>query len=350
MIARVNAPRRSRLNALAVACCVSLSTTPVMADDISAFYSGRTISMIVASGPGGGYDLYARTLVRHYGRHIPGNPNFAVQYVPGGGGIVAANNVYGLARRDGSAMGLLASSTFLLAAVGDPNTKFDNLKFTFIGNMNEEVDTCSVWHTTGIKSVEDLTTREVIIGTAGPGSNSQTFPLGMNSVLGMKFKAIPGYHGGAQIRTTAMERGELQGTCGIFVSTLGAQFPKQLADGHLRVVLQMGLSRHPDYKDVPNALELAKTSDGRAALELLFAQLALGRPVLAPPDIPADRAAALQKAFNATMTDPQFVEEATKTRVELRWFGADRMKEVMERMEAAPKNVKEDVRKLLGPS
>ena len=329
--------------------CVMLAgaTAPATADAVAEFYAGKTISMIVASGPGGGYDLYARTLVRHYPRNIPGNPNMVIQYVPGGGGIVAANNVYGLARRDGTGMGMLASSTFLLAAVGDANTKFDNLKFTFIGNMNEEVDTCSVWHTTGIKSAEDIKLREVIIGTAGPGSNSQTFPLAMNSALGMKFKAIPGYQGGAQIRTTAMERGELQGTCGIFVSTLNAQFPQQLSEGQLKVVLQMGLSRHPAYKDILNALEMATDPNGRAALELLFAQLALGRPVLGPPDIPADRAAALQKSFDATMNDPQFRAEAEKTRVELRWFGAARMKEVMERMEAAPKPVKDDVRKLL---
>lgn len=330
--------------ASALLACAATSAT---ADPVADFYKGKTVAMLVASGPGGGYDLYARTLVRHYPRHIPGNPNIVIQYVPGGGGIVAANTLYGVTPRDGTGMGLLASSTFLLAAVGDKNTKFDNLKFTFIGNMNEEVDTCSVWHTTGIKSVEDLKSREVIIGTAGPGSNSQTFPLGMNSVLGLKFKSIPGYHGGAQIRTTAMERGELQGTCGIFVSTMNAQFPKQLADGHLKVILQMGLSRHPAYKDVPNALELAMDPNGRSALELLFAQLALGRPILGPPDIPADRAAALQKGFDATMNDPQFRAEAEKTRVELRWFAASRMKEVMERMEAAPKAVKDDVRKLL---
>ncbi len=339
---------RMKTSAWAFACAMaSGAVTPASADAVADFFAGKTISMIVASGPGGGYDLYARTLVRHYPRLIPGSPSMVIQYVPGGGGIVAANNVYSLARRDGTGMGMLASSTFLLAAVGDPNTKFDNLKFTFIGNMNEEVDTCSVWHTTGIRSAEDLKKREVIIGTAGPGSNSQTFPLGMNSVLGMRFKAIAGYQGGAQIRTTAMERGELQGTCGIFVSTLNAQFAQQLSDGHLRVVLQMGLSRHPAYKDVPNALEMATDPNGRASLELLFAQLALGRPILGPPDIPADRAAALQKAFDATMDDPQFRSEAEKTRVELRWFGAARMKEVMERMEAAPKAVKEDVRKLL---
>ncbi|MDP2354920.1 MAG: tripartite tricarboxylate transporter substrate-binding protein [Beijerinckiaceae bacterium] len=339
---------RIRSSVCALSCIlVTGAVGQASADAIADFYTGKTISMIVASGPGGGYDLYARTLSRHYPRNIPGNPNVVIQYAPGGGGIVAANNVYGLARRDGTGMGMLASSTFLLAAVGDANTKFENLKFTFIGNMNEEVDTCSVWHTTGIKSAEDIKSREVIIGTAGPGSNSQTFPLAMNSALGMKFKAIPGYQGGAQIRTTAMERGELQGTCGIFVSTLNAQFPQQLAEGKLKVVLQMGLSRHPAYKDVPNALEMANDQKGRAALELLFAQLALGRPVLGPPDIPADRAAALQKAFDVTMNDPQFRAEAEKTRVELRWFDAARMKDVMERMEAAPIAVKEDVRKLL---
>lgn len=333
-----------RALAFAIAACAS---APARADAVADFFAGKTISLVVASGPGGGYDLYARTLVRHYPRLIPGNPAMVIQYVPGGGGIVAANNVYGIARRDGTGMGMLSSSTFLLAAVGDANTKFDNLKFTYIGNMNEEVDTCSVWHTTGINSAADLKTRDVIIGTAGPGSNSHTFPVGMNSVLGFRFKPIPGYQGGTPIRVTAMERGELEGMCGVFVSTLNAQLTRQLADRHLKVILQMGLSRHPDYKDVPNALELASDESGRAALELLFAQLALGRPILGPPEIPAERATALQKAFDATMEDAQFRAEAEKTRVELRWFGAARMKEVMERMEAAPKPVKEDVRKLL---
>lgn len=332
----------------ALSCVMLASATGLAgADPVAEFYAGKTISIIVPSGPGGGYDLYVRTLARHYPRNIPGNPNMVIQYVPGGGGIIAANAVYSLARRDGTGIGMLASSTFLLAAVGDANIKFENLRFTFIGNMNEEVDTCSVWHTSGIKSAEDMKVREVILGVTGPGSNSLTFPLAMNSALGMKFKTIRGYQGGAQIRTTAMERGEVQGTCGIFVSTMNAQFPQQLSEGRLKVVLQMGLSRHPAYKDVPNALEIARDPSGRAALELLFAQLALGRPVLGPPDIPADRAAALQKAFDATMNDLQFLAEAEKTRVELRWFGAARMKEVMERMETAPQPVKDDVRKLL---
>jgi len=338
------------------ACALSASTLALFcaahvqdarAQGAGNFFADKTISFIVASGPGGGYDMYARTLTRHYGRHIPGNPVFAVQYLPGGGGIVAANTLYGLSRRDGTAMGLLASSTFLLAAIGDQHTKFDNLRFTFIGNMNEEVDTCSVWHTTGIRTVEDLRSRDVIIGTAGVGSNSHTFPLGMNAVIGTRFKTIPGYSGGAQVRTTAMERGELFGSCGIFVSTLGAQFGQPLAEGKLSVVLQMGLSRHPKYKDVPNALELARDDAGRQSLELLFAQLVLGRPVLAPPEVPKERADVLSKAFEATMRDPQFQADAEKVNVETRWFGPERMREVMQQMENAPTSVKQRVRAML---
>jgi len=334
----------SRRAVFGLAC---LASAQAHAQDAGQFFADKTINFLVASGPGGGYDMYARILTRHFGRNIPGNPSFAVQYLPGGGGIVAANNLYGLSKKDGTVMGLLASSTFLLAAVGDQHTKFENLKFTFIGNMNEEADTCSVWHTTGIKSVQDLKSREVIIGTAGVGSNSHTFPVGMNAVIGTRFKPIPGYSGGAQIRTTAMERGELHGSCGIFVSTLGAQFGQPLAEGKLNVVLQMGLTRHPKYKDVPNALELASDDVGRQSLELLFAQLALGRPILAPPDVPQDRAALLSKAFQDTMRDPQFIAEAEKTNVETRWFDGARMRDVMMKMESAPAPIKVRVKAIL---
>ena len=334
----------------ALFCALALSATlatAAKAEPVADFYKGKTISLLVASGPGGGYDLYARALARRYPEHVPGKPAIVIQYLPGGGGLVAANNLSELAPRDGTAIGLLASSTLLLAALGDRNTRFENLKLTYVGNMNEEVDTCSVWHATGVKSYKDVMQRDLIIGAAGAGSNSQTFPLAMNKVLGTKFKVITGYNGGAHLRVAAMEKGELQGTCGVFVSTLGARFAKQLSDGQLKVVLQMGLSRHPEFKDVPNALELAKDESGRAALELLFGQLALGRPFFAPPGVPEDRARALAKAFDQTMNDAEFRAEAKKMNVELRWFDAARMKAVMERMEATPEPIKEEVRQLL---
>jgi tripartite-type tricarboxylate transporter receptor subunit TctC len=337
------------IKGFALSLLLSASSMAANADDAAQFYAGKTLAFIVASGPGGGYDLYARLLARHYPKYLPGNPSIAIQYVPGGGGIVAANNIAGLARRDGTAIGLLASSTFVLAAVGDPQTKFENLKFTFVGNMNEEVDTCSTWHTSGFNSVDDIKQREAIFGTAGVGSNSHTFPMAMNELLGTKFKLIPGYQGGAHVRTIAMERKELDGSCGIFVSTLGAQFKAPLANNQLKVVLQMGLSRHPLYKDVPNALELAPNEAARAVLELLFAQLTVGRPIVAPPDVPKPQADALQKAFDQAMSDPQMLADAEKSGVELRWFGSSRMKDEMLKMESAPASVKSNVRRILNP-
>lgn len=310
------------------------------------FFAGKTITLLVPSGPGGGYDTYARTLARHYAKHIPGRPQIIVQNVPAGGGLVAANNLFNLSPRDGTAIGMLASSSLLVAAVGERLAKFENLKFTPIGNMSEESDTCSVWHTSGIADAREFLTKDVIIGSEGVGSNSHTFPLGMNEVLGAKLKIISGYSG-TQLRFAAMERGELQGACGIFVSTLGVLFEKQLAEGTLRVVLQMGLSRNPKIKDVPNALELAPDASGRAALELMFGQLALGRPIFAPPDVPRDRAEILAKAFAATMGDPEFLADAEKMRIDTRWFGPERMTEVVAQMDAAPEPVKARVRKIL---
>jgi tripartite-type tricarboxylate transporter receptor subunit TctC len=172
--------------------------------------------------------------------------------------------------------------------------------------------------------------------------------MAMIQLLGAKFKLIPGYQGAATSRTTAMERGELQGTCGIYVSTLLSQFGPFLKDGRLRVVLQMGLARHPAFKDVPNALELAHNPEDRQAFELLFAQLALGRPFVAPPDVPADRVAALRQAFDATMEDPELVAEMDKRNLERRWFGHARMTEILSRMKDAPASAQDRIRKILG--
>jgi tripartite-type tricarboxylate transporter receptor subunit TctC len=309
--------------------------------------SSRRISMIVASGPGGGYDIYSRTLARYYGKHLPGNPAIAVQNMPGGGGNVAANYLYNIAPRDGSAIGMLQSVSFLVAALGDKSAQFVNSKFSLIGNMNEETDTCLLWHTSKIADAKAFLTEEVIIGGAGLGSTSVSFPMGMNNILSSKLKIIPGYHGAANERVIAMERGELQGACGVFLSTVKSQLAGQLRDGKIRIVLQMGLSRHPDLADVPNALEFATSGLGKSALEFLFAQLAFGRPILAPPGVPSQWLSAAQAGFDKTMQDPEFLTEAKKLNLETRWFGAARMADVMGRIDSVDEAVKATVRTLL---
>ena len=324
---------------------VGAVAAPAAAQD-GGFFAGKTISLAVPSGPGGGYDTYARTFARYYPKHIPGKPQIVVQNTPGGGGLVAANNLFNLAARDGTALAVLASSSFLVAALGEKLAKFDNLKFTPIGNLSEESDTCSVWHRSPIENTQDLFTKETVVGSEGIGSNSQTFPLAMNDVLGMKFKIIPGYQG-TQLRAAAMERGELHGACGIFVSTLNALFERQLKEGTWRVVLQMGLSRNPRFPDVPNALELAKTEEAKATLTTMFAQLALGRPLYGPPNVPSEQAATLQKAFALTMEDSEYMAEAAKLGLDRRWFGPDRMNEIMRDMDSATEPVKVRLRKIL---
>lgn len=319
---------------------LSVAQTPAQ------FYAGKTITLAVPSGPGGGYDTYGRTLARHFSKHMPGEPQLVVQNVLGGGGMVAANNLFNVSPRDGTALALLASSSLLLSALGERLAKFDNLKYTPIGTLSEESDTCTVWGGSAVKNARDFLTRDVVIGGEGAGSNSQTFPMVMNDVLGARLKVISGY-GGTRQRFVAMERGELEGACGIFASTMKALFERQMADGSLRVVLQMGLSRHPDHPDVPNALELAPDESGKAALTLMFAQLTLGRPVFAPPGTPQDRADALVKAFAATMEDPEYVADTQRMKIDRRWFGPERMTAILRDMNNAPEPAKERVRKIL---
>jgi tripartite-type tricarboxylate transporter receptor subunit TctC len=340
-------PKRTAmvLMAGAVMVCASIVwPAPARAETPAEFFRGKSVTLGVGSGPGGGYDAYSRSLSRYYSRFIPGNPAVVIQYVPGAGGMVVANNTYSVAAKDGTFMAMIPSSVLLDGVLGSSAAKFDVQKFTLIGNMNEEADTCSVWHTTGIKTAQDLMTRETIIGTAGPASNSHTFPLVMNAIIGTKFKLIPGYGGGSTLRIVAMEKGELQGACGIFVSTVLSQFGSQVKDGKLKVVLQMALERHPAFADVPNAVEFAKTDEDRQMLLLFFGQLALGRAIFAPPGVPADRARALSEAFAATMKDPAFQAEAQKLHLETRWFGPDRMKTVIDQMAATPANIREKAR------
>ena len=202
--------RRAVATMVALLAVAPLSTR---AQDLSSQASGKRISFIVASGAGGGYDIYSRTLARHYGKYLPGNPSIAVQNMPGGGGNVAANYLFNVAPKDGSALGMLLSTSFLVAALGDKTAKFQNNAFSMIGNMNEETDTCVVWKTVPIDDAKAFLSKEVIVGGAGLGATSISFPMALNSILGAKLKIIPGYHGAAAERVVAMERGELHGAC-----------------------------------------------------------------------------------------------------------------------------------------
>lgn len=323
---------------------IAAHTTGAQAQSLQDFYRGKTVTVGIGSGPGGGYDAYGRLLVRHYGRFLPGAPSVILQHIPAAGGMVAANNTYSVVAKDGTYITMIPSSVLLDGVLGSESAKFDAERFMPIGNMNEEADTCSVWHTTGFNSAKDFFVKEAIIGTAGPASNSHTFPLVMNAVLGTKFKLIAGYGGGSALRINAMEKGELHGACDIFVSTVLSQFGQQVQNGNLKVLLQMGIGRHPAFPDAPNAIEFAKSDEDKQMLNLFFGQLALGRALFGPPEIPADRARALSEAFAATMQDAEFQAEAKKLSLETRWFGPDRMREIVRQMAATPAAIRTKAR------
>jgi tripartite-type tricarboxylate transporter receptor subunit TctC len=265
--------------------------------------------------------------------------------MPGAGGLIAANNIFNVARRDGSVIAMFPASILLDGALGNPNVKFDLAAFTPIGNMNAENDNCIVWGGRGFDTTEDIFSKTIITGATGQSSNSYIYPALMNAVLGTKFKLIPGYPGTERIRI--MEKGELDAACGVFTSTVLTQLPSYLTDHKIRVIVQMGLSRHPAFASVPNALDLARTDDQRKVLSLAFSPLEMGRPVLAPPAVPADRAAALQRAFADSLTSPALISDAERANLELRWFDATRLAGVLSDMASTPDAVKKRTRDLL---
>lgn len=320
-----------------------VGASPSLAD--TTFYQGKTVTLISGNSAGGGYDTYARLLLRHIRKYIPGQPNLVVQNMPGAGGMIAANHIANVASRDGTVFALFPASTLLDAVLGKGAAKFAPDTFTPIGNMNAEYDNCVVWRGRGIASADDVFRREVVTGATGQSSNSYVYPALMNVVLGTKFKLITGYPGNE--RMLVMEKGELDAACGIFTSTLQSTFASHVRAGKIEAILQMGLGRHPALPNVPSALDLAKTEEQRQILRLAFSPLEMGRSFFAPPGVPADRAQALQKAFRAAMTDRELLEEGAKANMELRWFDAARLTEIIRGMASSPEAVRAKVRSLL---
>jgi len=285
---------------------------PAAADAIADFYKNRTVTLYVGYGPGAGYDTYARTVARHLGKHIPGNPNVIVVNRPGAGSLVLTNELYNVMPKDGTAFGLVARGVAMEPLLGNEKAKFDARNFSWIGSANKEVSLCIAWHNTPIRTFEDLFTEEMLVG--GIGGDTNTFPKVLNHVLGTKLKLIAGYAGGGAL-ALAMEQGEVQGRCGLSWST--AKSHHWIAQEKVRILVQMSLEKHPDLPNVPLIMDYTKDADARNALALVFAPQVMGRPFVAPPGVPADRVTALRDAFMATMKDPQFLAEAKKQKLEI---------------------------------
>jgi tripartite-type tricarboxylate transporter receptor subunit TctC len=287
----------------------------VAADPIADFYRGKTISMIIATAPGGDYDLRARLVSRHMGRHIPGNPNIVPRNMPGGVGIQAANYMATVAAQDGTSLHAIMQNMSSHQALGGAGVEFDTRKFFWIGNTTNTPNTLVAWHASGVRTIQDVMTRELAVGAPGTATASVYYPRALNELAGTRFKIVSGYPGGNPVNL-AMERGEVGGRVNSWASWKSTK-PDWLRDKKIFVLVQMGLKRHPELADIPTITELAKTEEGKAIMLFLSADVPISRAYVTTPGVPPERVHALRRAFDATMRDPAFLAEAAKTKMDI---------------------------------
>lgn len=310
----------------------------VAQDAVADFYRNRQVKILIGFSAGGSSSLYAQSLARHMGKYIPGQPSFVPQHMPGAGSLVAANYINTNAARDGTEFAITSRTAALEPLLGNPNAKFDARRFNWIGTANIENSICISWHTARVKTVQDAFTQELIVGGAGPAAQETMFPKAFNKLLGTKFKVITGYPGSTEI-LLAIERGELQGFCGIGWTFVKLRKGDWLRDKKINILFQMALEKHPEMPDVPAILDFAKSPEDRQVIEFLFAPQEMGRPFFAPPDVPRERVEALRSAFAQTLKDPKFLEETEKQGLEIQLLGGDAIQKLVERIYATPPGV-----------
>jgi tripartite-type tricarboxylate transporter receptor subunit TctC len=308
---------------------------PAHAQEIESFYKGRKLDIVIGFSVGGGYDAYARVLARHIGEHIPGKPTIVPRNMTGAGSRIAAAYVFSVAAKDGTVMGIADQSIPLEQALGDSGVKFDSREFNWIGNVIADNNIVATWHTSPVKTIEDAKKIESTMGATGYNTSSQ-YPTVLNQMIGTKFKVILGYPGGAEVNL-AMERGEVQGRGSNSWASYKGTKPEWVRDNKINVLAQVGLKRADDLPNVPLLQELATNEQDAAAMRLLSAPTAIGRPFFAPPGVPAERVKALRAAFDATMKDPGFLDEAKKLNLDINPVsGEDLQKIVAEIIDASP--------------
>ena len=310
---------------------------------VADFYRGKTINVLIGVGVGGEYDLQARLVARHLGKHIAGNPSVVPQNMTGAGGLKMANYLFTQAPRDGTYIGMLGNNFAATQAVGGQGVQFDVVKFRWLGTIAPVVETMAVWHTTGIKSIEDARKKEVTAGASGKGAITFIYPSMMNQFLGTKFKIVTGYAGGNEINL-AMERGEVEARNNTW-SSWKATKAAWLRDKKITVIAQAG-PRAPDL-DVPSVEDLARNADERKVIELVVSGTRLGRPMATTPDVPADRLAALRAAYRATMADPAFRAEAASLNFEVLPVYGEDMQNIVEQVMRTPRELAARAKHLL---
>jgi tripartite-type tricarboxylate transporter receptor subunit TctC len=301
---------------LAAAVSVAVLASPGRAEPVAEFYKGKTLNLVISSAPGGGYDAVSRAIARYLGKHLPGNPVVVVRNMPGAGGIVAANHLYNAAAQDGTVIGGVQNNVPFEPLYGTKEAQYDSTKFHWLGSPSTEVSILTVWHTTPVSSIQDAIAKgyEFKLGSSGANSTPSFYGRLAIETLGVKIKLVVGYPG-QNDALVAMERGEIDGYPSAFYNSLMATRPSWIKENKVKLLVQFGAEKEPDLPNVPFAPDLAKTPEDKLLIEEASAPLAIGRPFLAPPNVPPDRLAALRDAMWATYKDPEFVAEGEKAKL-----------------------------------
>jgi len=340
--------RRTHLLAAAMACLAALGAggiAPAVAQSAGAPYAGKTVRMIIGFGPGGGYDRWARAIARHFGKHLPGKPTVISQNMPGAGSFVAASYLYGVAPKDGTAIGAIARDAALGPLSGAPGAQFDPLKLSWIGTPAKETNICIAFHTAKVKTVQDLFKQQLILGDTGPGTGTRTYPKVLNAMLGTKFKLVGGFKSSVDVML-AMERGEVEGICESYASVL-RRHRDWIENKTINILFQGGGAPHPDLKNVPFILDFAKTEEQKHAIRYLYAGQGIGRPFVAPPDLEPGRLQLLRDAFTATMKDPEFLADAKKSKLKLEPENGAYLEALIRQIYATPKPLVDKIGQLI---
>jgi tripartite-type tricarboxylate transporter receptor subunit TctC len=308
-------------------------------------FAGKTVTMYIGFGPGGGYDMWARVVAAHIGKHLPGNPTVTPENLPGGGSYRAAGFIYNVAPKDGTAIALIARDAALGPLTGAPGAQFDATKLSYLGTPAIETNVCIAYNTAAVKTAHDLTEQKLIVGDNGPGTGTHAYPLALNDILGMKFKLVGGYTSSATV-FLAMERGEVEGICES-LDSVNVRKPDWIPSGTVSVLFQGGLKPNPTLKNVPFVVDLAKTLKDKQAIEFLYAGQGIGRPFIAPPGLPPDRLKMLRDAFDATMTDPEFIAEANLRKLTIDPENGEQLEALIKKTYATPRPIIDRIAKLI---
>jgi len=310
------------------------------------FFKGKVITLITSTGVGGLYDVVARMVARHMPRHIPGNPTIIVQNMPGGGNVLATNYMYNIAPRDGTVLATIHSAMPAHQVLNGQGVRYDADKFNWLGSTGPQNEMIVVWHTAGIRTLEQAKQNEVILGGTGAGSGIVIIPTIMNSLLGTKFKIVTGYRSSEDINI-GMQRGEVQARA-FSIGSIASQHMDWITEKKVDFLAQVGTHRDKLFPDVPLLIELAKLEEQRGIFRLVSLTPALGQPFIAPPGVPPDRLAILRQAFDATLRDKAFLADADRIRFEIEPMGAAEVTRIVHETVAAPPDLIAKARAAMG--